>query len=380
MDKHMTAAADPVSNNEYLRILVIDDSLDDRELYSRLLKKRNDINFEIYETDNAKDGLNIGHEKNPDCIIVDYQLPGDNGIEFIQAYKENNGDSATAIIMVTGHGNEAAAVEAMKLGALDYIQKSQIPEDFFVQNILNTIEHARLKEKIVRYQQNLEKSNKALLEFAHTAAHDLKGPARHIASYCELLKDSIGTQLSSDSLAYIDRMMVNAHRLQKLIDDLLDYSRAMHSKEEKKEVDLGKVIHDIPDDLETMILDNNAVIITDKLPTISAYPLRINQLFQNLISNAIKYRNQDDPIITISCNDKGKFYQFSIHDNGMGIDKEYQEVIFKPFQRLHTQEKIEGTGLGLAICKKAVNMHNGKIWVESKTGEGSTFHFTIQKE
>lgn len=154
-----------IKSRESIQVLVIEDSPDDRELYRRLLKKRNDIHFEIYETDNVEEALKICREKDLDCVIVDYQLPGADGIDFIHSYKEQHADSGAALVMVTGQGNETTAVEALKLGALDYVPKSSIPEGFFVQNILNAIERAQLALELTH-------SNKKAERFAYIATHD----------------------------------------------------------------------------------------------------------------------------------------------------------------------------------------------------------------
>ncbi len=360
-------------------VLIVEDSPEDRELYRRILN-RNGGTFKLHEAVNIDEGLDVAQRQHLDCIVLDYQLPDGDGIDFIHKYQDTKLANGAAIVMVTGRGSERTAVEAMKLGALDYITKSSILEGFFTQSILNAIERQHLKEEIVRYQHELERSYQALSEFSHTASHDLKAPLRHIISYCNLIKEDFSSKLDAQGLEYIKRLSVNAARLQKLVDDLLAYSEAANSREEKASVDCNALVAEIVEVLEEPIRETKATINAPGLPVINAFPLRMKQLFQNLISNALKYRDASrPPVINIAVKDKGTEYQFSVADNGCGIEPEYANVIFQAFKRLHSRDEIEGSGLGLSICRKIVEMHGGTIWVESEPGKGSTFYFTIPK-
>ncbi len=361
------------------KILVVEDNPNDRALYKRLLSKSNTA-FDILEAASVSDGLAISRTKDIDCILLDYRLPDADGIDFIKSCKKDGLVPDAAIVMVTGQGDEQTAVEAMKLGALDYIAKDTIIDGFFVQNILNAIERAHLKRQVRQYQQELEKSYLSLSEFTHTVSHDLKAPLRRIIQYCDLLKEEKSGMFDEDGADYINRLRVNAYRMQRLIDDLLIYSHTINAKEEKKEIDLNKVVSDIVDEFGELIEENNATVTVENLPTVTVYPVRIKELFQNLIENALKYRNEKDPAVIISCKEEGKNFTFSVSDNGEGINEKHHETIFRAFERLHTQDEIEGSGLGLSICSKAVEMHGGKMWVESKTGEGATFKFTIPQK
>ena len=350
---------------------------EDRLLYQRLLR-RSESTFEVAEADSVASGLDISKDLSLDCIVLDYHLPDADGIEFIHSFEER-GATDTAIIMVTGQGNEQTAVEAMKLGALDYITKNTINEGYFVQSILNAVERSRLRREVQQYQADLEKSNQALSEFTHIVSHDLKAPLRRIHSYCELIEEETRGMLNAEAAGYVGRLAANTDRLQHFVDDLLAFSRAMHAEEEKKLIDLNSVLAEVLEDLEPLIEENNARVEVQKLPTLLVYPLRIQQVFSNLISNAIKYRGAADPFIAVSCADQGAAFEFSVADNGMGIAAKYQQNIFKAFQRLHPQDQIEGTGLGLSIVQKVVAMHKGKIRVESKEGAGARFFFSLPK-
>ncbi len=371
------AISQPAEIFEY-KILVVDDSEADRLSYKRLLQ-RSGISFAISEAGSMGDGLVAAANEDVDCVLVDFRLPDGDGIDFIRACKEKGLELDAAIVMVTGQGNEQTAVEAMKLGALDYIAKNTIFEGFFTQSILNAIERAHLKRQVRQYQQELEKSYLALSEFTHTVSHDLKAPLRRIGQFCDLLKDEVGDRLGPDGTEYVARLGVNARRLQRLVDDLLTYSRTLSSRDERSNMDLKKILADVVDDLDVLVKESNAKIVVENLPTVSGYQVRIRELFQNLICNALKYRGKEDPVVTVGCEQNDSGYTFFVRDNGEGIDPKFHQSIFKAFERLHTQDEIEGSGLGLSICSKIVEMHKGKIWVESTPGGGATFKFTLPR-
>jgi signal transduction histidine kinase len=357
-----------------LKILVVEDDPDDRALYRRMLSGSR---FEITEARDVKSGLGAAARLRPDCILLEYHLPDATGLDFIRRFRAAGGESA--VVMVTGHGSEKTAAAAMRMGALDYITKSSITDGFFLQSVLNAVEHARLKGQIAEYQKKLERKNQGLTEFAYSAAHDLKAPLRRVASYCQMLREEAEGALNEKSRGYIDRMSVNIARLQNLIDGLLIYSTAASSKEPEADVDLNRVLADIMEDLGETIRASAAAVSVGPMPTVRAGPVRVKQLFQNLISNAIKYRSAEPPRISITCADAGTHYIFSCRDNGVGVPEEFREKIFRPFERLHTQEQVEGSGLGLAICRRVVRMHGGRIWVEPAEGGGSVFRFTLAK-
>jgi signal transduction histidine kinase len=361
------------------KILIVEDNPNDRILYKRLLDK-SDITFETVEAGTVGAGIESCRTGEADCILVDYRLPDGDGIDFIKSCKEAGLASDAAIVMVTGQGSEQTAVAAMKLGALDYIAKNTVMEGFFVQSILNAIERAQLKRQVRQYQTELEKSYTALSEFTHTVSHDLKAPLRRIRQYCDLLKEDMGDRLGPDGTEHINRLTIIARRMQRLIDDLLALSRTMNEREKKTRVDFSALAAEVIDELDVVIKENKAsVTVEGPIPHVMAFPVRLKELLQNLIINAIKYRSQADPVIRITCAEDPDEYIFSVSDNGEGIAEKYHESIFKAFERLHTQDEIEGSGLGLSICSKVVELHGGRIWVESERGKGATFKFTIPK-
>lgn len=363
-----------------IRILIVEDNPEDRELYRRILDRSKGV-FQIYEAANVAEGLKIIKQNDMDCILLDYKLPDGDGIDFIHACREMALTGNAAIVMVTGQGSEKTAVEAMKMGALDYITKNTILEGYFTQSILNAVERAQLKREILRYQQDLVRSNRALSEFTHTASHDLKAPLRHIISYCEVIRDELSGKMGKEVDEYTKRLIVNARRMQQLVDDLLAYSEAINAKSEKEPVDCNSVLAEVMETLEEVIRESKAAIKAENLPQhVMSHPLQLRQVFQNLISNAIKYRGKETPVIVVRGEERDKDFVLSFTDNGSGIPKEHQESIFEAFKRLHSRDEIEGSGLGLSICRKIIEAQGGKIWVESEPGKGSTFYFTLPKQ
>ncbi len=238
--------------------------------------------------------------------------------------------------------------------------------------------HSELK--IQYYIKKLEYNNQELAEFNYVASHDLREPLRTITSYCALLKDDMGNKLSEDSSQDLNFIIDAAKRMDILIQDLLTLSRVGRTGLKKREVDLNECINTIIKDLHVKITENNGKIIFNNLPKIFADKTQITRVFQNLISNSLKFHHSEDPIITIRSLEEENEYKIIISDNGIGINQKYLEQIFAPFKRLHSRNKFEGTGIGLAICKKIIERHNGNISAFSEEGKGTKITFSIPKE
>lgn len=231
--------------------------------------------------------------------------------------------------------------------------------------------------ELVQANAELVRSNQELEQFAYVASHDLREPLRKIKSYTDLLVKRYQGQLDDKADKYIAHITDGATRMQVLITDLLIYSRVTRGELSLEPTDLGAVLNQALIDLSITIQQSNALIATDPLPTVKANPSQMGQLLQNLITNAIKFRASQPPQIQIKAALHEQFWTISVQDNGIGIESQYAERIFVIFQRLHTKDKYPGTGIGLAICKRIVERHGGRIWVESELGRGTTFFFTL---
>lgn len=243
--------------------------------------------------------------------------------------------------------------------------------------------------------ESLAISNKELEQFAFVTSHDLQEPLRKIQTFANMLYERHRNQLDERAVSYLDKMMSASQRMSKLINDLLNFSRLRRSDESFASTDLNEVLSNIINDFELLISQKQAKIIADKLPVISANPLQMNQLFYNLISNALKFSKPDiPPVIEISCRmaDKGdvmqiahldqgiNYYEIIVRDNGIGFAQQYAEKIFEIFQRLNARSEYEGTGIGLALVNKIVEHHKGAIFAVSVEGEGSAFHLLLPEE
>lgn len=237
------------------------------------------------------------------------------------------------------------------------------------------------EEKLETYMNQLERSNDELQTFAYVASHDLQEPLRTIAGFTELIAETHQGQLDEETDEYIDFILQATTRMRTLIQDLLLFSRVSTAKEYITEVDLNEILSTALKNLNSSIEDTQAVVTYDLLPNVFTNQTMILQVFQNLLSNGLKYSKEEiNPKIHISATDNEHTWTFSFKDNGIGIDSQYFDRIFIIFQRLHTKEEYSGTGIGLAICKKIVERYGGKIWLESIPDKGTTFYFTIPKE
>lgn len=225
--------------------------------------------------------------------------------------------------------------------------------------------------------KNLEIRNKEIEQFSFMASHDLQEPLRTLTNFSRILKEEYADKLGEDGKKYIEFIFNSAIRMKDLVKGLLDYSLLEKSNLLVK-VDCNKVVNEVLSDLNVAINGNNATVTVHELPQILAYATELRLLFQNLINNAIKFRKKDvSPEIIISAARIDKDWQFSIRDNGIGIKEQDKVKIFILFTRIHDQDEYEGTGIGLAHCKKIIDMHKGRIWVESNKESGSTFLFTL---
>jgi light-regulated signal transduction histidine kinase (bacteriophytochrome) len=236
---------------------------------------------------------------------------------------------------------------------------------------------AKVAAELERRAAELERSNADLQEFAYVASHDLSEPLRMVSSYVQLLSRRYGGQLDSDADEFIEFAVDGVNRMQRLIDDLLAYSRAGTQEYRIAPVDCEALVRDTLGGMQTTIAESDATIVVGDLPTVRADEGQLRQLFQNLIGNGIKFRADDPPRVEVSSERQEGAWRFNVDDNGIGIDPRHAERIFTVFKRLHTRDKYPGSGVGLSICKRLVERHGGRIWVEQSPLGGSRFTFTI---
>ncbi len=247
----------------------------------------------------------------------------------------------------------------------------ELIQTFFIRDVLN--------ENLKNTLNDLKRSNEDLEHFAYIASHDLQEPLRMVKTFNQLLQKRYQNKLEKDANDFINFSIEGVTRMEKLIQDLLKYSRVGSNGNPFKKIEMNRILETVLMNLSRQVQDNKAKILRDPLPVIFGDESQMIQLLQNLISNAMKFHGGETPEVHISSEVKENEYLFSVKDNGIGIDPKNFDRLFVIFQRLHKRSEYEGTGIGLAVCKKIVQLHRGKIWVESETGKGSTFYFSIPK-
>jgi signal transduction histidine kinase len=345
------------------RVLLIDDDDLDREAVSRLLQSR----CTLVEAKTGSEGLDVARQEPPDCALLDYRLPDVNGLDVLDQLVEQG----IPVIMLTGHGSEDAAVEAMKRGAADYLPKSRThDQEILVRAISNALERSALRRELDDKQQELE-------AFVSTAAHDLRGPLNTISLAVHLMRKSHEQGNSAVFDAAAERALSVLEDARHLLDGLLQYTRRGRGGKPLERVNLNDSLRQALSALEGAIQTSHAQIDWGELPVVEGDTVALAQLLQNLVANAIKFRGSERPVIEIVSRREHDVWKISVTDHGIGFDPSQAERIFLPLTRLSNQSEADGIGLGLATCAKIARQHGGRIWAESEPGRGSTFHLTL---
>jgi signal transduction histidine kinase len=359
-------------------VLLVDDNPDDRERYVRALRKIEDVTYHYTEVTGGDSMMEYLARKQPDCVLLDYSLPGRNGLELLRDVVPQY--PFLPIIMMTGQGNENIAVQSIKAGAQHYLVKSDVTAELLHETITAAIKHRALEYERGLLIQKLSQTNTELERFAYVASHDLQEPIRMVASFSKILSQEYGHCLDDTAKDYLGIITESSLRMHDMVTDLLTYSRLGNVGHQEAPFEGGAVLNTALDNLRELIKEQRAEVTHDALPMLNGNPVQITRLLQNLITNAIKYQKDGNiPRIHIGTEDRGDLVCLFVKDNGMGIEEKFIEQIFQPFRRLHVWENIQGTGLGLSICKKIVENHDGTIWVTSAPEEGSVFSFTLAK-
>ena len=357
---------------QQLRVLFVEDQPADVELARRALREHG-FDVQGCAVQDPEQFLNEIRKGVYDIVLADYNLPQWNGMEAVWLLRREGLD--IPVILVTGALGEARAVECLKDGAADYLLKEHLTR--LPESIRQALREKKLREDNKRSQEELARSNRELEQFAYVASHDLQEPLRMIASYTQLIADRYRGKLDDKADRYIHYAVDGATRMQALIDDLLTFSRVGRQGLALQNSDCNEAIEIACKNLENAIRETGAQVEHDRLPVIVADGRLLVQLFQNLISNSIKFRGTEAPHIQISAEKQKREWIFAVTDNGIGIAPEHAQSIFGIFKRLHTHDEYPGSGIGLSICKKIVEHHGGRIWVESAPGRGATFMFVL---
>jgi signal transduction histidine kinase len=371
--------ADSDSAATKLRVLLVEDNPADVELVLLTLRKGG---FEVTSdvAQNAEEFTSRIRAASYDLILADYNLPQWKGTEALEILCRENLD--VPLILVTGYLGEEKAVDYIKQGATDCVLKDHMAR--LSPSIRRALEEKRLRQQrreaekeLAHKVSELARSNAELEQFAYVASHDLQEPLRMIASYTQLLADRYRGQLDERADKYIHYAVDGAVRMQALIQDLLKFSRVGKAEIEPKITESRAVVEQALNNLQVAVNDSGAVVSWIGLPVVMADSSQLTQVFQNLIANAIKFRGAETPAIQIAVEKKDSEWVFTVSDNGIGISAENWEDVFVIFRRLHARTEYAGNGIGLAICKKIIQRHGGKLWIEAQTKPGCCFKFTL---
>ena len=398
-----------------INILIVDDEPKNLTVLESVL---NDPSYRIIRAGSADEALLALIDREFALLVLDIQMPGMTGFELAQMIKTRKKTAHVPIIFLTAYYNEDAHVlEGYDSGAVDYLHKPVNPAvlrskvsvfaDLYRKNrecvVANSVlsseveRRRRVEEQLRQLNQTLEehvaertqelqqhaarlqRANEALEEFAYAASHDLQEPLRNVAIYAELFTKRYGANLNEEACRFLGIINEGAQRMGQLISSLLEYARADYLDEPTPVSDGEEVLAQVLHNLNRSVQESCAAITHDRLPSVPIKGVHLEQLLQNLIGNALKYTKDGEPArVHVSATQDGGQWCFSITDNGVGIETQYQAKVFDLFKRLHNPRgPYAGAGMGLAICQRIVERYGGRIWVDSEAGQGATFHFTI---
>ncbi len=365
------------------KILIVDDEPGNVLLLEQMMIQEG--YDRLHSTSDSTQSLGLFTEVQPDLVLLDLNMPQMDGFEVMEQLKKADPESLVPILVLTALKDEETKLRALRSGAKDFLSK---PFDLTEASlrIKNLLEMRFLHQEVQKHNQiledqvqvrtaELERSTEELANFAYIASHDLQEPLRKIITFGDRLAGKFGSVLNDTGKDYIDRMQKSAIRMKGLIDGLLHFSKVTMHSTPFQEIDLNEAISEVLADLEVQIERTKGRVEVDTLPSIQGEQFQIRQLFQNLISNGLKYhRDEEAPVIKIKYAGFDKnLEEIYIEDNGKGFDEKHLDRIFRPFERLHGHSEYGGTGMGLAICHKIVTHHKGQITAKSQPNQGATF-------
>lgn len=370
-------------------VLVVDDKPDNLRLLSAILT---DQGYEVRQALSGQMAITAAQNRPPDLVLLDIKMPDLNGYQVCEQLKTDERTRRIPIIFLSALDRSPDKVKGFSAGGADYITKPFQSSEVLVR-VEHQLEIARLQAQLERQNAQLQqeirdriatekellRSNEDLEQFARVVSHDLQQPLQSILGFGKILLLKYPNLLESEICNYLSRIVQAGERMQQLIEDLLAYSQVDVSRSIEV-IDCDRVLAEAIENLQAAISQTHAHLSTAPLPQVKGKSSQLIQVFQNLIGNALKFtRSNVPPEIEISAEIQEGEWVFRVRDNGIGIEPQNFDRLFQLFTRLHPSDRFPGTGIGLATCKKIVESHGGRIWVESQTGVGTTFFFTLPK-
>ena len=371
-----------LANNTYRAdIMIVDDTPDNLQVLFTML---NEHGYEVRRVLNGQQAIKAIATDPPELILLDIMMPELNGYEVCIKLKSQEDTRHIPIIFLSALDEAVDRVRGFEVGGADYITKP-----FHIQEVIARVENQltiiRQRRQLLQQNENLQqlnielsRSNEELEEFAHVVSHELLQPLTTIKALSQLLLFKYLKDFNQEIQQFLNQIVAATDRMHQLTRKLLAYAQVGSQDLHLCATDCQALLEDLLTDIQLNIQDSDhQIVIVDKLPVIMADQLQLRELFQNLITNALKYHRQIPLLIEIRAIAQGDHWLFSITDNGMGIAAEHIEKIFTIFTRTPSVQELPGSGIGLSICQKIIERHGGKIWLESKLGEGTTFYFTF---
>ncbi len=348
-----------------------------------------DCGYRVLLAENGREGLAMFRQHTPDIVLLDLRMPGMDGLDVLAAIHQDAPQAA--VIVISGANVLTDVIDALRSGAWDYLTKPIEDLTILQAAVKRSLKHVALLRQNQEYQADLEQlvreksaalnlaetANRELKEFAYIVSHDLKAPLRGISQLAAWLVQDYAEKFDEHGREMVNLLLGRVKRMDRLISGILQYSRAGQSIGKEASVDLNIVLRET---IAMIVAPPHIHIRVDgALPIVYGEEVRLEQIFQNLIENAVKFMDKPEGHIVVRCDDGGETWVFSVGDNGPGIDANYHEHIFRLFQVLTSHDERDSTGIGLAVVKKIVELYGGNVWLESTPGEGSTFFFTLPK-
>lgn len=356
-------------------ILVVDDRKENLLATEKVLRP---LNATIFKASSGNEALSLILRQRFAVVLLDVQMPEMDGFETAMLMQEHESMRGVPIIFVTAISKEDRyATRAAEIGAVDYVFKP-INAEILRSKVKVYLDLYVQREEILKLNTILRQSNEELERFAYICSHDMQEPVRMMNSYAQLLEYKYEALLDNEGGKYLGLITSNATRMQKMIQDILAFSRVGREKIKVEKVDCNEIMHEMLTEFESIIGEKQARVTYGDLPVLDTSPTLMRVLLQNMIGNALKFQaGNQPPEIDIRAERQDDLWKFFVRDNGIGIDPAFRDRLFTIFQRFHRKEEYPGTGIGLSTCRKFIQLCGGDIGFESTPGQGTLFFFTL---